>query len=1246
MEEDRAEFIAIIGMSCEFPGIKDPWEYWSILSDGIETISNFTDEELLEEGIPEDLIYNKNYIKRSGVLNSAGNFDGDFFGYSPKEALFMDPQHRKFLEHSYKALESAGIINKVADTRVGVFAGCGQSNYLRKNIDLSDVETDYTEFQKMIGNDKDFLAARVAYKLNLRGPAITVQTACSTSMTAIHTGIQNLLGFQCDSALCGAVSIGSPVKQGYLYSPGGILSSDGYCRAFDEDASGTAFGSGVGIVILKRLDDAIANGDNIDAVIRGIAINNDGSNKVGFTAPGVNGQADVIVMAHAISDTHPDQISYIEAHGTGTKLGDPIEIEALKQAFRLETEKIGFCGIGSVKPNIGHLDSVAGIAGLIKVVLSMKYKKIPATINFNKPNPEMKIEETPFYVNDKLRDWKPINGKRIAGVSAFGVGGTNVHAILEEWIDPSSKGGIVSVSGIIPFSGRTIDDCERNEEAYRAFLSCSDFSEFSNISYSLFEKRQHFDNRGFFHYTKNNRGKIRFSPSITSAINQTVDNHIVFCFPGQGIQITDALREIYKNNEYFSKSVDLCFALIKEKTDWDPYLIFRGESQEDKRLYLQTRFSQPLLFSIEWALSRMLIEEGILPTAFIGHSLGELVAACLSGVFSLETALSVVIKRGELMQDGPPGVMLAIRASLDQIQPFLHDNIFISAINAGDQIVVAGLESYITDLSQTLKTEQINFVQLANKFPFHTPLMEEISIRFKKFLQEVKSNPAQIPFMSNVTGEWVQKGDCISPDYWAAHMKDTVLFSAGATNLLKDYSFLIEVGPGNIVSGLIGSNAISDSIYCCEGVSTENSSFNWIDQVKGSLWLNGFKLNYSKLLGLEKCHYISTPTYQFSGKKYWISPVKKKVPESFHENRETSINNGENWIHDIWCSVLGYEQIDFNKSFFEIGGDSLNATNLIAKINSQSNRKISLSELMQNPTISSLKDCLENKEKLDKKEELFPILFPVQPNGSKQPLFLVAGAHGNRYYNQIDGVSSYEEDFLRYFSSLIGFLGTNQPIYGFRPLGIFYSETPHSCVEEMATCYISELKKVQPSGPYFIAGECVGGIIAYEIANQLIHNGEEVSHLILMDTIKPNKKVFLVEKLIYICRFYKKHLLNIIKGIEDNNFLSSIRFINEELKTIALVVLPITKHQRKLRQVLEGSYFYQNKLFLYKPKVYSGKTTLVINQEWNKKKPLLGWDSSLLADFNIQVVPGDHITRLSKYGERSGQIITEILNRN
>ncbi|HST23140.1 MAG TPA: polyketide synthase, partial [Blastocatellia bacterium] len=427
-----ASDIAVVGMAGRFPGANSVDEFWNNLEAGVESISFFTDQELRDSGVPPSALSDPNYVKAKGVVNDVDLFDATFFGFNHREAQILDPQHRLFLECAWQAIESAGYDCESYDGRIGVYAGTSMNTYLLSLYSNRDLMESFGPLQLLIASDKDFLATRVSYKLNLTGPSITIQTACSTSLVAVHLACQSLLNGECDMALAGGVSIRIPQKSGYLYQGGGIVSPDGHCRAFDAKANGTVGGDGVGLVLLKRLEDARADHDSIRAIIKGSAINNDGAMKAGFTAPSVTAQAVVIAEAQAMARADAETISYIEAHGTATTLGDPIEVAALREAFRTSTNRKGFCAIGSVKTNIGHLDAAAGVAGLIKVVKALEEKKLPPSLHFEHPNPKVDFKNSPFYVNNTLAEWESRNGPRRAGVSSFGMGGTNVHVVVEE----------------------------------------------------------------------------------------------------------------------------------------------------------------------------------------------------------------------------------------------------------------------------------------------------------------------------------------------------------------------------------------------------------------------------------------------------------------------------------------------------------------------------------------------------------------------------------------------------------------------------------------------------------------------------------------------------------------------------------------------------------------------------------------------------------------------------------------------
>ncbi|MEO8231778.1 MAG: type I polyketide synthase, partial [Ignavibacteriota bacterium] len=658
--------IAIIGMSCRFPGAKNISEFWKNLSGGVESIKHFTDEELMIAGIAESLISNPKYVKASPVLKDPGLFDARFFGLTPNEARTMDPQHRILLECSQEALEHAGYDPERFDGKIGVYAGSAMNTYFINDFLRSRFIDEY--IPTLIANDKDFLSTLISYKLNLKGPSINVQTACSTSLVAVHLGCQSLISYESDMVLAGAVSVKVPHISGYICDGGGVVSPDAHVRAFDAQANGTVFGSGAGIVVLKRLSDAIKDNDTIHAIIKGTAVNNDGSQKAGFTAPSVNSQADVVIEALSVADINPETISYLEAHGSGTPIGDPIELSALTKAFRNYTKRNKFCAIGSVKTNVGHLDVAAGAAGLIKTVLALKNKKIPPSLNYSNPNPEIDFNSSPFYVNTKLADWKS-NYPLRAGIMSTGMGGTNAHIILEE-APQSKESGTSSKPKLFVLSVKSESALKSSTKRLAEFLSDHPEVNGDDCAHTLQVGRKLFNHRRFFVSTdrfdalellKQENSKRVFSGTLKN----TSKRPIVFLLPGIGDHYVGMGYDLYQDVKVFREEVDRCSEILKSHIDVDireiiyPSDFKRNEPDSSKGINLkkmlssrvnkfadtntqrlnQTLYAQPALFTIEYALAKLWMHLGIIPDAIVGHSMGEYVSACLSGVLSLEDAL-------------------------------------------------------------------------------------------------------------------------------------------------------------------------------------------------------------------------------------------------------------------------------------------------------------------------------------------------------------------------------------------------------------------------------------------------------------------------------------------------------------------------------------------------------------------------------------------------------------------------------
>jgi acyl transferase domain-containing protein len=899
---DHGDEIAIIGMTCRFPGAKNIDQFWQNLYDGVESISSFSDEELLASGVPPSLMRNSNYIKAKGILEQIELFDALFFGFSPREAEMIDPQHRLFLECAWEALEHAGYDPAIYKGRIGVYAGVGMNTYLLTNLySNQDMLEHVGYFQTELSNDKDYLATRVSYKLNLRGPSITVQTACSTSLVAVHLACQSLLSGDCDLALAGGSSVSLPQKAGFFYEEGGILSPDGHCRAFDAAARGTTFGDGVGIVVLKRLENALADGDFVHAMIKGSAINNDGADKVGYTAPSVHGQAAVIAEALAIARVAPETIGYIEAHGTGTPLGDPIEVAALTQVFRAGTDRTGFCAIGSVKTNVGHLNTAAGIAGLIKTILALKHRQIPPSLHFRSPNPKIDFAASPFYVASGLLDWQAGPTPRRAGVSSFGIGGTNAHVVLEE------APAVISTQPSRPWqllvlSAKTSTALEAATINLAAELERRLDLPIADVAYTLQAGRHAFSHRRMLACRDRDDAlaalKQRDPARLVSRFQERQERSVVFLFSGQGAQYVNMTLGLYQHEPVFRAHVDQCAELLKPQlgldlreiifdtsstgtiyraptTDAaDSSFVVRRSSDLESALD-QTQYAQPALFVAEYALARLWMTWGVRPVSMIGHSIGEYVAACLAGVFSLEDALALVTARGRLMQNLPPGVMLAVSLSAQDVQPLLEPQIDLAASNGPARCVVSGPAGAIETLERELTRRVIDHRRMRTSHAFHSAMMEPILAPFLAQVQRVRLKSPTIPYVSNLTGTWISPSEALDPRYWVQHLRQPVRFSEGLRTLLAEPNrVLLEVGPGQSLSSLARQHLAptdqQDVFASVRHPHDQQTDLAYLLTTLGKLWLAGVQVDWESFSARDRHRRLPLPTYPFERQRCWI----------------------------------------------------------------------------------------------------------------------------------------------------------------------------------------------------------------------------------------------------------------------------------------------------------------------------------------------------------------------------------------
>ena len=1020
--------IAIIGMTGRFPGAESVEAFWQNLKDGVESITFFDRSELEpSEQIIAD--QNENYVAARPLLKNPDMFDADFFGVYPKEAAQMDPQHRILLECAWEVLERAGYDPAHTRESVGVFAGCSMNTYFMRNLAneqeagqrkfLEDFTGGYqvANYAAMMGNDKDFLPTRISYKLNLHGPSMSVQSACSTALVAVAQACQSLMTQGCDMALAGAVSVTFPLHRGYVAQEGGLASMDGHCRPFDEKASGTVFGHGAGIVLLKRLDDAISDGDQVLAVIQGFALNNDGSAKAGYTAPSVDGQAKVIARAQKMAGVTADQVSYIEAHGTGTPLGDPIEVAGLNKAFRLTTDQQHFCSLGTGKANVGHLDVAAGATGLIKTVLQIQNRTIPGLLHFQNSNPHLNLAGSPFFIDQQTRAWDGNGGPLRAGVSAFGVGGTNAHIIVEE---PPVLGN--SEPGrqhqLILWSAKTQPSLNAVANSLSKHFESNPGTNLADAAYTLQVGRS---------AHKLRRAIVVSSVAEAATINalsgseaiQLIQNdkpfespRLIFCFPGQGVQAVDMGRQLYEAEAVFRDSFDACDKILTPMLHKSLVEIVypSGATPEATDRLNQTIYTQPAIFAVEYALAQLWISWGITPAAMVGHSVGEYVAATLAGVLSLEDALTLIAARSRLMQGIAHGSMLAVRAGEEAVAKLIAKScaeLDIAAINSPKLTVVSGTDAAMNTFIAQLDAEKIVSRRLTTSHAFHSRMLDPMLDAFASHVANATINAPTIPYVSSLTGKWVTAGEIQQPSYWTKHLRQTVRFAeAIATAADAPETILLEVGPSETLVQMIrqttgvgaGSAPVFASQAAAKDLIPESKSFL---AALGKLWAAGIEPDWQKFHQYARRKRILLPTYAFDRKRHWIEPSQARVEPllptsavstpviavpspSSHTLLSSGPSLGETpifseeaipmpasstaddaMLNDLKALITDLSGTDLadaesEASFLELGFDSLFLTQLTQGIQSKYKVKLTFRQIMESyPTLDSLAAHLE-----------------------------------------------------------------------------------------------------------------------------------------------------------------------------------------------------------------------------------------------------------------------------------------------
>ncbi|TFW29136.1 non-ribosomal peptide synthetase/type I polyketide synthase [Duganella callida] len=1022
--------VAIIGMTGRFPGANDLQTFWNNLRAGLEAVVAVSDEELAQAGVAPEMIAHPDYVKAASLVADVDRFDAEFFGMSPREAEIMDPQQRLFLECCWEALEHAGYAPGTEAGAVGIFAGTALSAYLFENL-FSNRQLVQTvgSRQLMLANEKDFLCGRAAFELNLRGPAVVVQTACSTSLVAVHMACQSVLNGECDIALAGGVAIHTFEKRGYLHTEGGVFSADGHCRAFDADATGIVTGNGLGLVVLKRLEAALADGDTIHAVIRGSAINNDGADKISFTAPSIDGQAAVISEAQAVAGVSADSIGYIEAHGTGTKLGDPIEISALKQAFAAGTTRKQYCAIGSLKSNLGHLDVAAGVAGLIKAALAVKHGEIPASLHCGTPNPHIDFANSPFFVNTALRPWDSNGQPRRAGVSAFGLGGTNAHVVLEQPPLTAAQAE-ARPAQVLLLSAKTPAALDAATANLAGFLAAQPDTSLADAAWTLLHGRQHFRYRRAV-AAADAAGAVAAlqQAQVVPASPLPADGaqpKVVFMFPGGGTQYVDMGRDLYGSEAVFRAAVDECAAILLPILGRDLRdVMFSGAAMpaaEASAELNRTALALPALFAVEYGIARQLEAWGVTPDAMVGHSLGEYVAACLAGVFSLREALTVVAARARLIGDLPTGNMLAVLMPPEQVQARLGPDLWLACVNGSQACTISGTPEATRQLAAQLDQDGIDY-QLLEGWPgSHSGLMEPILEEFRVVCAGLTLNAPSLPYLSNLSGDWITAEQATSPDYWVAHLRHTVQFGTCLNKLLEQPGQIyLEIGPGHTLANLLRREAaaVGRPVTTATTLPRAGAAVSGLEVLLGAvgqLWAGGRAIDWSAFHEDRAYGRIPLPTYPFQRKRYWVAPQQRytdhaedgaaagvaeyaaaeaaqdeAVPAALSSHQRPVLPTPyaaartatERALAAIWENLLGIRPVGIDDHFFLLGGSSLIAVQLASRIRASFRVELPLRTLFDTPTIAA--QAIEIERKLGVVPEQVLDAIPLRAPGSVVP---------------------------------------------------------------------------------------------------------------------------------------------------------------------------------------------------------------------------------------------------------------------
>ncbi|MFI1769171.1 type I polyketide synthase [Streptomyces sp. NPDC020800] len=1104
--------VAVIGMAARLPGALDVDAFWDNLTAGREQARPVTTEEFLAAGGDPQDIDDPTLVRMASVVEGIDLFDADFFGYSPAEAAVVDPQQRLLLETAYHALEDAGCVEEAMSGVTGVYAGSGDSRYYPAHLHprYAGQPGSPALAHAATANSLGTLATRISYELGLTGPSLSLQTTCSTALVALHTACQDLLAHGCDLALVGAVSLNPSALLGYRHVPGGPFSPDGRCRAFAADAAGTFSGDGVGAIVLKRLEDALADGDRIRAVVRGSAVNNDGRRKVGFTAPSPAGQTEVILAAQAQAGVDAASIGLVEAHGTATHMGDPIEVAALTEAFLQSTDQRGFCALGSVKTNIGHLGAASGIAGFIKAVLALEHRQIPPSLHFREPNPLIDFASSPFWVPTTLEEWPAPGHPRRAAVSAFGVGGTNAHVILEEApvaersprplsaLQPSRS----SRRHILPLSARTASALPGQAEALAHHLERHPRLRLADVAHSLRTTRPALRHRMTVTATTSAEAIAALrapQPPLPPAADEPPQ--VAFLLPGGGTQYVGMGSGLYHNSDVYRDAVDRCARALHPVTGGDlRTAMFERVEPGSINAFLT-------LVVTEYALAHTLMEQGVRPDALIGHSLGEYTAACLAGVMDLEEMLTAVAERLRLIADCG-GATVGVAAGADDLAPLLGPDLSLAAVNSPAACTVAGRVEAVARLEAELTRRDVPFRRLRIPAAAHSCLLDPILDTFASHLRTLRLRPPRIPYITNVTGTWVTNAEATDVTHWIEHTRRTVRFADGVSALWEhSRPVLVEIGPGDSLSKLALTQLAGHrpvTVATMRHAKAGQPDGFILANALGRLWAAGvgaaLPAGSDSSTGPRR---VPLPGYAFDRCRHWIdAPGARTRSEALAPTAAAKVTEAraqrpylatahvaprtpeERAVADLWEETLGLQGIGVNDNFFDLGGDSMRAVLLAGRLRSAGLLDVPAASLLAAPTIAGL--LTATRQTSPAPQALDPLL-PLRQEGCAPPLLCIHPGAGVSWR----------------YSGLLPHLGTHQPVLGIQAHGLDGTRPPAHSAASMVASYVELARQAVHRGPYRLLGWSYGGFVAHAMACALQEQGRQVELLAMLDAPQP-----------------------------------------------------------------------------------------------------------------------------------------------